>query len=211
MLSAEQIKRVFPQLSDPALLDEIRKYARVRRFEDGEIILDQGMEVPFVPVVIRGIIRVVRQDDEGRELLLYYLLPGDSCAASLSCCMNYNRSEVTAIAEDDVELLGLPPEKVDEWITRFKEWKNLVFSTYRNRFEDLLETVNSVAFTQLDERLWKYLKERSRLSTDGLVHASHQEISQDLNSSREVISRLLKQLERLGKVKLRRNLVELVV
>lgn len=210
MITKEQVQQAFPQLHNPELLDAIAHVAVLHRFKDGDLIIDQGMEVPFVPVVLKGIIRVVRNDEEERELLLYYLKEGDTCAASLNCCMNYHRSEVSAIAEEEVELIGLPPKQVDDWTNRFPEWKNMVFSTYRQRFEDLLHTLNSIAFTQLDERLWKYLKERAQLSTDGKVHTSHQDIAQNLNSSREVISRLLKQLERMGKVRLKRNLIEVL-
>jgi CRP/FNR family transcriptional regulator len=167
------------------------------------------MAIQYVPIVAEGTVRVTRLEDDGRELFLYFLVAGDSCASSLNCCMNNKNSEIQAVAEGEVRLLGIPQEKVDNWIMQFPEWKNLIINTFQRRFEDLLHSLELVAFSQLDERLVEYLRNTSEVLGTKILKTSHQEIANYLNSSREVISRLLKQLERMGKLKLARNTIQL--
>jgi CRP/FNR family transcriptional regulator len=203
------IELALPGLTDQALKAEISAVGVELHYEDEDIILDQGMAIQYVPIVAEGTVRVTRLEDDGRELFLYFLVAGDSCASSLNCCMNKKNSEIQAVAEGEVRLLGIPQEKVDNWIMQFPEWKNLIINTFQRRFEDLLHSIELVAFSQLDERLVEYLRNTSEVLGTKILKTSHQEIANYLNSSREVISRLLKQLERMGKLKLARNTIQL--
>lgn len=209
-LTTEVVSSVFPQFTNKELIQDIAKKARLMEFEEDEIIIDPGMPIPFVPLIINGSLRVLKQDDKtGHELLLYYLKAGETCATSLSCCMHKGESEVEVIAEEASTLLGIPIEYLDKWTNDYPEWREFIMMTYQKRFDELLETINSIAFSQLDERLIKHLKELSSIQKTSLVSTSHQEIATNLNSSREVISRLLKQMEKREMVKLSRNVIEI--
>ncbi|MDX5324762.1 MAG: Crp/Fnr family transcriptional regulator [Bacteroidota bacterium] len=210
MLDLDLLHRRFPQFTNEDLINDIAQEGHLYEYEAGDIIIDTGVPIPFVPLLLEGSMRIIRRDDEGHEILLYYIDEGQSCATSLTCCMNKQVSEVEAIAEEPVVLIGVPAARLDEWMDKYPEWKRFVMNTYRIRFEELLNTVNSIAFSQLDDRLVKYLLERSRIQGKNTIRTSHQEIANDLNSSREVISRLLKQLERQGSIKLSRNAIEII-
>ena len=153
-------------------------------------------------------IKILREDHEGNELLMYYLNSGDTCAMSLTCCVQNAQSEIKAVCEEEATLIMIPVTYMDEWMIKYKSWKEFVMQTYQNRFKELLETIDSIAFTKLDERLLKHLKEKSENSTSNMLDTTHQEIAYELNSSREVISRLLKQLENKAVIRLHRNKIE---
>ena len=209
-LTTELVSSIFPQFTNKELIQGIAKKARLMEFEEDEIIIDPGMPIPFVPLIINGSLRVLKQDEKtGHELLLYYLKAGETCATSLSCCMHKGESEVEVISEEASTLLGIPIEYLDKWTHDYPEWREFIMLTYQKRFDELLETINSIAFSQLDERLIKYLKELSSIQKSVSVNTSHQEIATNLNSSREVMSRLLKQMEKREMVKLSRNVIKL--
>lgn len=210
-LEPQSIAEMFPQFSDPQLLEEMATEGYVQSYRSGDYIMDKGMPVEFIPLLISGSMRIMRRDDEDRELLLYYLQAGETCASSLTCCMDSRVSEVEAVAEEDTKVLAIPAQLVDAWMDRFPQWKAYVMSTYHNRFRELMDTIDAIAFHQLDERMIRYFKERIEVQQgDPVIRVSHQEIANDLHSSREVISRLLKQMEQKGLVKLSRNRVELL-
>lgn len=210
-LTQDIVSSVFPQFTNKELIAEITKNAKLMEFGEGEIIIDPGMPIPFVPLIVTGSLGVLKHDEKtGHELLLYYLKAGETCATSLSCCMHKGESEVEVIAEEESILLGIPIEYLDKWTNDFSEWRDFIMMTYQKRFDELLETINSIAFSQLDERLVKHLKELSQIQKTDRINTSHQEIATNLNSSREVISRLLKQMEKKNMVKLSRNTIELV-
>ena len=209
-LTTEVVSSVFPQFTNKQLIQDIAKKASLMEFEEDEIIIDPGMPIPFVPLIISGSLRVLKQDEKTKnELLLYYLKAGETCATSLSCCMHKGESEVEVISEEKTSLLGIPIEYLDKWTHEYPEWREFIMTTYQKRFDELLEAINSIAFSQLDERLIKYLKELSSIQNSNAVSTSHQEIATNLNSSREVISRLLKQMEKREMVKLSRNVIEI--
>jgi CRP/FNR family transcriptional regulator len=210
MVSSELIREKLPQFNSIALINEIADSGKEYSFTAGDIVIDMGMPVPFIPLIIEGSLRIIRRDEDDHEILLYYLDSGQTCATSLTCCMSNMSSEVEAIAEEDVRLIGIPARLADKWFEKYPEWKSFVMNTYKFRFEELLDTINGIAFTQLDSRLVKYLKNKASIHDSKTLNTSHQEIATDLNSSREVISRLLKQLEKAGKVKLSRNVIELL-
>ena len=210
MISKDIVREKFPQFVSIGLINEIADAGKEYSFKAGEIVIDMGMPIPFIPLIISGALRIVRRDEDDHEILLYYLDSGQTCATSLTCCMNNVASEVEAIAEEDVHLIGIPVKMADKWFEKHPEWKAFVMNTYKYRFDELLETINGIAFTQLDKRLVKYLKNKAKIHNSKILHTSHQEIATDLNSSREVISRLLKQLEKSGKIILARNSIDLV-
>jgi CRP/FNR family transcriptional regulator len=210
MTTKEQLQSAFPFLMSENLIQEILDTSKEYHFNTGDIVIDLGVAIPFIPLILKGSLRVVRRDENDHELLLYYINRGQTCATSLTCCMSNIRSEVEAVAEEPAILLGIPAKKADEWFDKYPDWKAFVLRSYKFRFDELLDAINSIAFTQLDERLVKYLQRKADIQKSKIISTSHQEIANDLNSSREVISRLLKQLENQGKVKLSRNVVELV-
>ncbi len=204
------IEHHFPQLCDEELLAELAAEATLKQVPAGTTIMDIGSTIKMMPLVTRGAIKVMREDDEGNELLLYFLYPGQSCAMSVQCCMAHVPSQIRAIAEDDTEMIAIPVQFIDKWMQTHASWRNFILQTYSNRFNELLQTVDSVVFQQLDERLLAYLQQKAQIAQSPILQTTHQDIAYDLHSSREVISRLLKQLEKHGKIKLGRNKIELV-
>lgn len=195
----------FPIFFEDELKKELYSVSKVFKAPAGEIIMDIEQQIDQIPLVIKGSIKILREDDDGNEIFLYYLEPGHACATSITCCLTGQRSTIRAIAEDDTEYLGIPVQYSDEWMLKYKSWKNFVMNTYAERFEELLKAIDQLAFKKMDERLAKYLHDKADLHESCEIHISHQEIAYDLNTSREVISRLLKQLERIGSIKLGRN------
>ena len=207
--SEKLLENHFPTILDTELVNGIKEHGSYRVVKEGDLLMDIGSKISTIPMIISGSIKVMREDEDGNELLLYYLREGETCAMSLTCCMAYKRSEIRAVAQEDVRMITIPVEYMDEWM-KFRDWRSFVMNTYRMRFEELLEAVDSIAFLKMDERLTKYLVEKSNTIDSMSIQMSHQEIATDLNSSREVISRLLKQMEKKGEVKLGRNNIELL-
>lgn len=204
------IRENFPDIYEQNLIEAIIKHGRLMKVPAGDALIDIGGYIKFMPLVIEGNIKVMREDDTGDEIFLYYLRPGQACAMTLNCCMANKPSEVSAIAVDDTKFIAIPVEVMDDWLRNFRSWQNFVLNTYSNRFNELLATVDSIAFLQLDERLLKYLEEKASVLDTREMTTTHQDIAYDLNSSREVISRLLKQLEKRGMIELGRNKVKLL-
>lgn len=203
-VSTTIIERI-PVFFEEELKKELISVAKICKAEAGEIIMDIGQSIDQIPLVLKGSLKISREDEDGNEILLYYLEPGHSCATSLTSCYSGQRSTIRAIAEDDSEYLAIPAQFSDEWIIKYTSWKNFVMNTYSERFEELLKTIDQLAFKKMDERLSKYLHDKADLHDNSVIQISHQEIAYDLNTSREVISRLLKQLENIGAIKLGRN------
>ncbi len=195
---------------EPALLDEIEQFGELRTFKEGDIIMDYGKYIRMMPLVVKGTVKVLRMDDSGKELLLYYLSSNESCSMAYSCCVEAKKSEVKAIAEDDVELIAIPHAKLDEWLYKYPSWKNYIMRSFNDRFLELLKSIESIAFHKLDERLIAYLKEKQRLTGSSVIKGSHYLIADELATSRVVVSRLLKQLENDGKLLLYRNEIKLL-
>jgi len=195
---------------EPALIKEMYQFGEVKRFKEGDIIMDYGKYIRMMPIVLKGTLKVFRKDDTGKEILLYYLSDNESCSMAYSCCLEAKKSEVKAIAEDDVELIAIPHIKLDEWLCKYTSWKNYIMHSFNERFLELLKSIESIAFHKLDERLVAYLKEKQRLSGSSVIKASHYLIADELATSRVVVSRLLKQLENDGKILLYRNEIKLM-
>jgi CRP/FNR family transcriptional regulator len=202
-------KKLFPQF-EPELIDILDKNAIERVFHPGEVIVRTGQYIKSTVLVISGRIKIYRQNDEGNEFLIYYLGPGEACAVSLICAIQSQTSEITAKAIEETQVIMLPVQLMDELMTRFKTWSHFVIQTYRRRFDEMLSVIDNVAFRNMDERLEFYLKRARTNAGDTSLNLTHQQIADDLNSSREVISRLLKKMEQLGKIKLNRNSIEII-
>ena len=206
MKSLDNLATIF----EPQLLKEMEQFGIVQHFKEGDLIMDYGKYIRMMPLILKGTIKVLRMDDEGNEILLYYLSSSESCSMAYSCCIEAIKSEVKAIAEDDVELIGIPHIKLDEWLCKYPSWKNYIMRSFNLRFIELLKSIESIAFHKLDERLVAYLKEKQRLSGSSVIKASHHLIADELATSRVVISRLLKQLENSKKIILYRNEIKLL-
>lgn len=209
-LTTEDVHRYFPEFVEPGLLQVIANEGRIHRFAEGGVIMDYGNYVRMLPLILEGTIKISRQADDGSELFLYYLTRGESCAMTFSCCMAAKRSEIRAVAEEDTVILGLPQPKLDEWMMRYKSWKNFVMQAYDQRMNELVRTIDQVAFQQLDERLADYVSKRAAIREDRTILSTHQAIADDLHVSREAISRLLKTMENRGMVALGRNRITLL-
>lgn len=201
---------VFQTIFEPALIKEMQQFGEIKNFREGDIIMDYGKYIRMMPLIIAGTIKVFRMDENGKEILLYYLSSNESCSMAYSCCVEAKKSEVRAIAEDDVELIAIPHAKLDEWLCKYPSWKNYIMRSFNERFLELLRSIESIAFHKLDERLIAYLKEKQRLSGSSVIKASHYQIADELATSRVVVSRLLKQLENDKRILLYRNEIKLM-
>ncbi|MCO6493194.1 MAG: Crp/Fnr family transcriptional regulator [Phaeodactylibacter sp.] len=204
------VRKHYPQIAERPLQEEIAQVGKVMHFKAGEMIMDFGSYVKIVPLIIEGSIKVSREDEEGNELFLYYLQPGETCSMSFTCCMMNKKSEIRTVAEEDTTIIGIPTRYMDEWMSRYPSWKNFVMLSYDNRMLELIRTIDSIAFKKMDERLLDYLEKKAEANNSRTINATHQEIAYDLNASREAVSRLLKQLEKEGAVELGRNRIELL-
>lgn len=206
---SELLIEKFPDLNDDKFLTDFEMVAQIKRVEQGTIIIDYGDFISFVPLVVDGLIKVLRINEDDNEILLYFLSGGDTCASSFSCCMIQKRSEIQAIAEEDSMLIAIPMESADRWMSEHKVWRDFVFSNYDQKLYQLIDTIDRLAFSQLDEKLVDYLEERAKYTNDNIVHVTHSAIAQDLNVSREAVSRMLKKMEQKGMVHLERNTIAL--
>jgi len=200
----------FGEIFEPELVKEIFGSGEIQQFKERRSIMDYGKYIRMMPIILKGNIKVLRMDETGKEILLYYLSSNESCSMAYSCCMEARKSEVKAIAEDDVELIAIPHAKLEEWLCKYSSWKSYIMRSFNERFLELLKSIESIAFHKLDERLIAYLKEKQRLSGSSVVKASHYQVADDLATSRVVISRLLKQLENDKKIILYRNEIKLL-
>jgi CRP/FNR family transcriptional regulator len=204
----EILRAIFPQLNDDTLLDDLSTNCNLVEFSKDEIILDQNQQIKVIPLITKGEVKIMRIEDSGAKLYLYSLFRGDICAMSISCCINQTKSNVMAISARDTEILAIPSRFMDDWIVKYHSWRSFIFNNYRKKFDEILDSLNSIAFLNLDERLERFLIIRTA-KTNGILKNTHQEIADELNSSREVISRLLKQMETSGKIELKRNYIKI--
>lgn len=205
-----EIKDSVKNLFEPELVEEILQVGKLKTAKEGDVIISIGQPIVYMPIVLEGILKVSMIDDNGKELLMYYLNAADGCAMTFTCCMQEAKSEIQAVAEEDVEMWMIPVEYMDKWMSQYPTWKHFVMRTMQNRFYEMLKALDMVAFNSLDTRLLTYLKEKSSLTGKTVINVSHEQIANDLASSRVVISRMLKKLENDGKVLLYRNQIKLL-
>lgn len=206
----EILNKRFPDLYEQDLKEEIAEFGSLKVIPAGESLIDIGQYVKTIPLVIDGKIKIFREDEEANELFLYYLYPGDACAISLVCTINNKISLIKAISVDDTTVIAIPIEKMDYLMMKYRSWYQFVVRTYGNRLEEMLNTIDDIAFNKMDERIVNYLYKAVEANGSRFINSTHQEIAQELNTSREVVSRLLKQLEKRGLLKLSRNQIEVI-
>ena len=195
--------------SDPLLIEEINSRSRRKTLAKDDVLIFPGETLVFVPIVLRGVLRIVREDEEGREVFLYHLYPSQTCAMAVNCCQSRKKSMIKAIAEDETEVLMVPNDLIDQ-LFKYPEWKTFINSTYSSRFAELIEVIDLIAFNSLDKKILNYLeKKKEALNTSALL-ITHQQIATELNTHREAVSRLLRTMEQKGIVKLGRNTIELL-
>lgn len=206
-MTIEKIREAFPNFTDPQLLEAIQREGHVMEISSGIVLIEPGHFIKSVPLLIEGSVKIMRMDDEEKELFLYYLAPGETCALSLTCCTASKPSEIKAVAEENSILIFIPISVQEQFANEFKQWKDFVSITYQQRFQELLATLDAVAFKRMDERLIRYLVTKMKQLKSSELHTTHQEIANELGTSREVISRLLKQLEKKRWIELGRNII----
>ena len=203
------LKSLFGKIFEEALIEEITRVGTLRNVPADFELMDIGEPIKGVPLMLSGAIKISREDVNGDELLLYYLEEGDSCTMTMAWEMGQQKSQIRAVTELPSQLIMVPLNAVEGWSTRFPSWRKFIFQSYHKRMEELLATVDSIAFDQLEKRLWEYLLEKKRVVKANTLSITHQTIAKEMHSSRVVISRLLKRLEVDNKIRLHRNAVEL--
>ena len=195
--------------SDKTLVNELLSKSRHKNLASDEVLILPGDALVFVPIVLSGALRIVREDDEGREVFLYHLFPSQTCAMAVNCCQARKKSMIKAIAEDEAEVLLVPTDLIDQ-LFKFPEWKDFINNTYSTRFSELIEVIDLVAFNSLDKKILNYLEKKAEALNTTALLITHQQIATELNTHREAVSRLLRTMEQKGIVKLGRNTIELL-
>lgn len=210
MTTKERIKESYQAIFEEELIDEIAEVAQIVSFKEGEVLIEIGKYIKTMPLLLDGAIKILREDFDAGELLLYFIEKGDTCAMTMACCVGDKKSEIRAVAENDGVIAMIPVAKMEEWMGKYKSWRSYVLESYNSRFNEMLNAIDSIAFMHMDERLLNYLFEIQKISGSLIINKTHQEIANELNSSRVVISRLLKALENEGRIKLNRNSIEIL-
>ncbi len=194
---------------DPTLRNELTSLGTVKEMEAGCIMLNENSYIKNIPIVLSGSVKVMREDDDGREILLYYIKPGETCIMSVLGGINNETSKIKAIVEDKAEILMIPIEKANLLVQKFPAWNEFVLRLYNKRFEELLSVINAIAFQKIDQRILELLEKKRELSGSNEINITHQQLADELGTVREVVSRLLKQLEKDKKIALSRNKITL--
>ena len=206
----EILEQSYGFIFEEELLEAILNVAQYRTFKAEDYLIEIGDAIQSMPLLIEGAIKIFREDQNGDEFLLYFLERGDTCAMTRTCCMGNHKSKIRAIAETNGSMFMIPVEKMEEWLTKYRTWRNFVFESYTIRLNEMLEAIDTLAFKNLDERIFKYLTDKVKVLGTTEITNTHQEIASELHTSRVVVSRLLKGLELNGKIKLHRNKIEVL-
>ncbi len=203
------VSQNFSLLFEETLLKEIESAGTYKKVAAADTLIEIGQYVKFMPLLLSGAIKVFRQDEQGDEYILYFLEKGDTCAMTLNCCLGQSKSQIKAIAEMETELLMVPIQKMEEWMTH-RSWRSFVFESYNTRLTEMLEAIDSLAFMNLDGRILKYLKDKVLINKTSILPLTHQEIAEELNTSRVVVSRVLKKMEQDKIIQLHRSKIEVL-
>ena len=205
-----KFQQLYRGIFEPELLQEIESVGVFKEIPAESVLIESGTYVKSVPLVIEGSVKIIRIDQEGNELLLYFLHPGETCAMALSCCIGHTKSQIRAVAETDLKMITIPIQKMEEWSSKYKSWRDFVMKSYHKQLMDAFETIDIIAFSKLDERLKLLLKNKKEINGNPEIRITHQEIATNLNSSRVVISRLLKKLENENYIELKHNKIRII-
>ncbi len=206
----EKLEEYYNVVFEKELLDEIAEVGTYRRVKENELLLDIGDQFHQIPLMLTGAIKISRETSAGEEIVLYFLERGDTCTITFGSGLQSSKSKVRGVAEKDSEIIFIPVEKLEEWMVTYPSWRSFVIDSYNIRLNEMLEAIDTLAFMKMDQRLFKYLIDKVQIMRSTNLNTTHQEIAVDLNTSRVVISRLLKQLENEGKIKLYRNKIEVL-
>jgi CRP/FNR family transcriptional regulator len=206
----EKLNEFYKVVFENELMDEIVKVGTYKKIRENELLLDIGDNFNNIPLMLTGAIKISRENKNGDEIVLYFLERGDTCTITFGSGLHSTKSKVRGIAEKESEVIFIPVEKLEEWMVKYKSWRNFVIDSYNIRLNEMLEAIDTLAFLKMDQRLFKYLTDKVQIMRSTELHTTHQEIAIDLNTSRVVVSRLLKQLENEGKIKLFRNKIEVL-
>ena len=204
------LKQEYGYLFEDELIRDIVNNGQLYKIPEGQTIIEYGQNLRRIPLILNGAIKILRVDAMGDELLIYYLEKGETCTMTMTCCMGQKKSEIKAVAETEVEFISVPVEKMKDWTKKYESWMAFVFDSYNNRFDEMMQSIDSLAFGNMHDRLVKYLKDQVMIRKTTTLDHSHQDIAYDLHTSRVVISRLLKSLEREGIIKLGRNKISVL-
>ena len=206
----EKLEEYYNVVFEKELLDEIAEVGTYRKVKENELLLDIGDQFHQIPLMLTGAIKISRETSAGEEIVLYFLERGDTCTITFGSGLQSSKSKVRGVAEKDSEIIFIPVEKLEEWMVTYPSWRSFVIDSYNIRLNEMLEAIDTLAFMKMDQRLFKYLIDKVQIMRSTTLNTTHQEIAVDLNTSRVVISRLLKQLENEGKIKLYRNKIEVL-
>jgi CRP/FNR family transcriptional regulator len=209
MVDEEKINALFPSF-ERELVGAMSEKADIKEFPAGQLMMKTGQNIRSTLLITRGLVKIFREDADGNEFFMYYLQPGQACALSMICATKHETSQIMARAMTDTESISIPLEYMDKWMTQYRSWYHFVLESYRARFEELLITVDHIAFRNMDERLLFYLEKQKETFKSNRLQLSNTEIASDLNSSREVISRLMKKLADRKLIRIDRNFVEIL-
>ena len=206
----EELIKNYEAIFEPALIDDIFQVAVFKDFAEGDLLIDYGQRILKMPLLLEGALKILREDLDEGELLLYFIEKGDTCAMTLACCLGDTYSEIRAVAENDGKVAMIPVNKMEDWLSKYKSWRNFVFNSYNIRLKEMLASIDQLAFMNMNDRLMKYLEEKSKIYHSKDLKTTHLEIAHDLNTSRVVVSRLLKVFENEQKIKIHRASIELL-
>lgn len=209
-MTNELLHQKFGQTLDNNLITEIGQIGILKNFIKDDIIIDVNQTLQHIPLLLEGNIKILREDNNGNDLLIYFIEAGETCTMSLTCCMGISKSKIRAVAEQNSTLIMIPVQNIQNWFHTNESWRNFILESYQLRFDEMLEAIDNIAFMKMDERLHKYLTNKAKLHASKIIHIKHQDIAEDLHTSRVVVSRLLKQLENENKIKLSRNKIEIL-
>ncbi|MDX5584414.1 MAG: Crp/Fnr family transcriptional regulator [Aureibaculum sp.] len=206
----EKLKDYFNVVFEDDLINEIIEVGTYKKVKENELLLDLGDKFDKIPLMLNGAIKISREDEHGDEIVLYFLERGDTCTITFGSGLTSSKSKVRGVAEKDSEVVFIPIEKLEEWMVKYKSWRDFVIDSYNIRLSEMMEAIDTLAFMKMDQRLYKHLTDKVKIMRSSTLNTTHQEIAQDLNTSRVVISRLLKQLENEKKIQLYRNKIEVL-
>lgn len=204
------IRTKYNAIFEERLLDEIIEVSTIKDFKEGEKLMEIGEYIKKIPLLLEGAIKIIREDQKEGEIVLYFIEEGDTCAMTLTCCLGETKSQVRSIAERNGSVVMIPVSKMDEWLVKYKSWRNFVLNSYNNRMNEMLTAIDSLAFMNMEERLCNLLRNKAKIYNSRFINTTHQELADELNTSRVVISRILKTLENEGIIQLNRKYIELL-
>jgi len=203
------LKDKFEYVFSEEMIQKIAAVGTLKTYEEEIVVMDIGDKIIYMPILISGSIKIMREDKEGREFLLYYLEVGDTCAMTLNCCMGNKKSEIKAVTEEPTSLVFIPVQKMEDWIVEESSWRKFIFESYNSRLMEAIEAIDNLAFYNMEDRIYKYLRDKALVKGKAKIKITHYQIANDLNTSRVVVSRLVKKLAQEGKINHERNYIEI--